>query len=538
MYIKRGSMWQVLYKVRTQLLVGMALMLSVLLIILLATPITPSNKHKVATQMQGVAAYDQQCNQFPVLSSMLDKLQVQQQLVSRKGKNLPSHVADVVICRMFTHDYDSCQPVAVPNIPPEQLPLGFNWKSYARYYPDVMPEGEGQWLLSENTVVKHYLEVGNFERRIARKLNVVIRYVATSGLINQQYAHICALVLATVTGAKLVMPNALVRDSFDKEFNLDQTKNKMDWNPVDLSQIIDTKYLQEYWSKRGLKIETSGPWQKMPELKDGEVSYVEDLYPGMEERQHVRIVNFFRRPLNILDMVNMIQTEVLVRAQRLQQERAGDCIQNIVVDLPCPFFALKTQSAGPLVAEVAKSLKFNPRIQKMAHQIKQKIQNQYGDYNGAHFRIETDAEPWMASTDGREGLIRMYTTKMQKQDFDATTILYLSSALLTYDAGKKTFADLSRTIIGQGLAKKVVSKEDFVPKQELAQFSPELQALVDLLVLLECKTFVGLSVSTFSFYIKEYRSILGKDDSHLVTIPIIGTETMFNDAATLEANIK
>eukprot|EP01024_Parvocaulis_polyphysoides_P057360 TRINITY_DN6097_c0_g1_i1.p2 TRINITY_DN6097_c0_g1~~TRINITY_DN6097_c0_g1_i1.p2 ORF type:complete len:145 (-),score=12.24 TRINITY_DN6097_c0_g1_i1:808-1242(-) len=144
----------------------------------------------------------------------------------------------------------------------------------------------------------------------------------------------------------------------------------------------------------------------------------------------------------------------------------------------------------------------------------------------------------MASTDGREGLIRMYTTKMQKQDFDATTILYLSSALLTYDAGKKTFADLSRTIIGQGLAKKVVSKEDFVPKQELAQFSPELQALVDLLVLLECKTFVGLSVSTFSFYIKEYRSILGKDDSHLVTIPIIGTETMFNDAATLEANIK
>lgn len=56
--------------------------------------------------------------------------------------------------------------------------------------------------------------------RVGRRLQVVLRYVAGTGLINQHYSHIAALSLAAVLGAEVVLPPAMHRSSFEHVFSV------------------------------------------------------------------------------------------------------------------------------------------------------------------------------------------------------------------------------------------------------------------------------------------------------------------------------
>ena len=59
------------------------------------------------------------------------------------------------------------------------------------------------------------------------------------------------------------------------------------------------------------------------------------------------------------------------------------------------------------------------------------------------------------------------------------------------------------------LASKVVHKEMYLSAKELASLSKEQSGLVDFLVLRQSAHMVGISVSTFSFYLRELRLLDG-----------------------------
>lgn len=82
------------------------------------------------------------------------------------------------------------------------------------YHPDLRRLG----IDTADAAKQHYLQQGRAEGRPYRRLRVLLRYTACTGLINQQYSHIAAFALAAALGAELVLPPAVCRDSFAHYF--------------------------------------------------------------------------------------------------------------------------------------------------------------------------------------------------------------------------------------------------------------------------------------------------------------------------------
>jgi hypothetical protein len=70
------------------------------------------------------------------------------------------------------------------------------------------------------TLYKIAPAAGRAEGRVYKRLRVLLRYTACTGLINQQYSHIAAFSLAAVLGAEIVLPPAAKRDSFAHYFSV------------------------------------------------------------------------------------------------------------------------------------------------------------------------------------------------------------------------------------------------------------------------------------------------------------------------------
>lgn len=68
-----------------------------------------------------------------------------------------------------------------------------------------------------------------------------------------------------------------------------------------------------------------------------------------------------------------------------------------------------------------------------------------------------------------------------------------------------------------------------------AGLASEQKALVDFLVLARGARYVGFGSSTFSFFLREYRTLQGlpRSSSVLVDASIIGTDALFNTAAVV-----
>lgn len=68
-----------------------------------------------------------------------------------------------------------------------------------------------------------------------------------------------------------------------------------------------------------------------------------------------------------------------------------------------------------------------------------------------------------------------------------------------------------------------------------AELNSEQKALLDFLVLAQGSAFVGFGSSTFSFYLREFRSLAGipRSTSVLVDASVIGTDPLFNSAGTV-----
>ena len=73
-------------------------------------------------------------------------------------------------------------------------------------------------LTTQSLAEQHYTSQGRAMGLIYKRLRVLLRYTACTGLINQHYSHIAAFSLSAVLGAELVLPPAVKRDSFAHYF--------------------------------------------------------------------------------------------------------------------------------------------------------------------------------------------------------------------------------------------------------------------------------------------------------------------------------
>lgn len=133
----------------------------------------------------------------------------------------------------------------------QQLPSDFDWQTYVLYHPELR---EVENVQTEEQAKQHYLTKGRAEGRIYKRLRVLLRYTACTGLINQQYSHIAAFALGAVLGAELVLPPAVKRDSFAHYFSTFKDQNEVSWTADPLDSLLDVDKIMEFWHARGLVI--------------------------------------------------------------------------------------------------------------------------------------------------------------------------------------------------------------------------------------------------------------------------------------------
>ncbi len=105
-------------------------------------------------------------------------------------------------------------------------------------------------IKTESQAKTHYVQHGRKEGRIYHRVRVVLRYIACTGLINQHYSHIAAFSLAAMLGAELVLPPAVMRDSFEHYFSVYKEKNEVQWSPVPLEALLDVDKIISTWATR------------------------------------------------------------------------------------------------------------------------------------------------------------------------------------------------------------------------------------------------------------------------------------------------
>lgn len=113
--------------------------------------------------------------------------------------------------------------------------------------------------------------------------------------------------------------------------------------------------------------------------------------------------------------------------------------------------------------------------------------------------------------------------------------VYLASGILSYN-DTAAMQDLTQKLTP--FASTIYYKELFLTDVELASMSADQRSVVDYLVLLTCERFVGINTSTYSWWVREYRKLMGYDTrtSLFVATPHVGTDLLFSSAAGLPSH--
>ena len=134
------------------------------------------------------------------------------------------------------------------------VPADFDWQIYLLYNPELRDKGIGTQQSAED----HYIRIGYSEGMIYKRLRVLLRYTACTGLINQHYSHIAAFSLCAVLGAELVLPPAVKRDSFAHYFSVFKEHNEVKWTPAPLESLLNVDKIVDFWRGRGLTVHRVG----------------------------------------------------------------------------------------------------------------------------------------------------------------------------------------------------------------------------------------------------------------------------------------
>lgn len=210
----------------------------------------------------------------------------------------------------------------------------------------------------------------------------------------------------------------------------------------------------------------------------------------------------------------------------------------LVLDLPCTFFALRTNgSARPLVEEAAAGLFFESRVRSLAERAAPALLREGESYfNAMHLRVEQDAKDWAIILGGPGVIWSLYKTYARAAGMGPPAPLLVASGLASYGADA---AWGEATTILANAAGRVARKEDVLTEEDVEGLNPEQLALLDLLILARARTFLGLGCSTFSWFLAEYRTMHGHPpyESLLINATRVGTDDLFRQAATITGRI-
>jgi hypothetical protein len=95
-------------------------------------------------------------------------------------------------------------------------------------------------------------------------------------------------------------------------------------------------------------------------------------------------------------------------------------------------------------------------------------------------------------------------------------------------------------LVRMQFASRIIYKEMFLTEEDLAKVTNEQSGLIDMLVMRKAKKFVGISVSTFSFFISELRLMDGRDpeDTHMLSASRIGTDELFYSCGVVSTSAR
>lgn len=109
-------------------------------------------------------------------------------------------------------------------------------------------------LLAAADAMEHYLRAGRIEGRVYKRMRLLMRYTACTGLMNQQYSHLAAFSLAATLGAEIVLPPAVYRDSFSKHFSTKKEENEVKWSPAPTESLLNVEGIIDHWKTRGITV--------------------------------------------------------------------------------------------------------------------------------------------------------------------------------------------------------------------------------------------------------------------------------------------
>lgn len=440
--------------------------------------------------------------------------------------------------KLATEAIQSPLPVAQDSSPAPQtstritsVPADFDWQTYLLYNPELRDAG----ISSQQQAEAHYIQTGYYQGLMYKRLRVLLRYTACTGLINQHYSHIAAFSLSAVLGAELVLPPAVKRDSFAHYFSVFKEHNEVKWTPAPLESLLNVDKIVDFWQGRGLTVHRTPALLPFPDLTQPELAYPMYPQPEIDPELVARIEDVYLRNLDMPELIEKARVAVITHAGKLLRANPARRLEYVVLDLPCTFFMLRSLSNLRVVTEVARSLEFAPKIAALADRVihGMTMAGKY-EYNAVHLRIEKDARDWSQIMGGEEVVWRGYVQSMLQAGFTSDLVLYAASGLLTYGANDE-MDTLIGTLKDAGLCKDVHYKELYIPQAELEELNSEQKALLDFMVLSRGRGFVGFGSSTFSFYLREYRVLSGvpRSSSVLVDASVIGTDPLFNSAGTV-----
>lgn len=198
-----------------------------------------TDKLLVAQNAQQAHSQAEEASITKVLPGLLDPKPV---VVASQTKTLP------LVQKALPQSLPPPPPVTRARI--TSAPADFDWQTYLLYNPELRDAGIGTQQQAED----HYVQTGYANGMIYKRLRVLLRYTACTGLINQHYSHIAAFSLCAVLGAELVLPPAVKRDSFAHYFSVFKEHNEVKWTPAPLESLLNVDKIVEFWRGRGLTV--------------------------------------------------------------------------------------------------------------------------------------------------------------------------------------------------------------------------------------------------------------------------------------------
>ena len=191
--------------------------------------------------------------------------------------------------------------------------------------------------------------------------------------------------------------------------------------------------------------------------------------------------------------------------------------------------------------EVARHVIFTDTLHALAFKAIRRLRAETGmpAFNGVHLRIEDDfshvkdagagcfkkrvccwfgmavnstSSTMMLDAD-RQGLLPIYMDAFNRAQLDPSLPMYVACGIFE---SQPLFAQQWR----HSFASKNVHKEQLLEAAELSALHSEQRAAVDFLVLVQAERFVGVQISSFSFFAVEYRKMHGiaPEHNHLIQL--------------------